>query len=113
MKKTVLITGTSSGLGKACAKVFVKNGWNVVATMRRPDREEELTKLREELVPRLDVEDPLTIRRAIEPGIDRFRRIDVLINNAGVGLYTPFEVPARGKVHAPSSFNVFGLIRVR
>jgi NADP-dependent 3-hydroxy acid dehydrogenase YdfG len=60
MKKTVLITGTSSGFGKACAKVLVKNGWNVVASMRRPYREEELTKLRDVLVTRLDVEDSKT-----------------------------------------------------
>jgi len=112
MKKTVLITGTSSGLGKACAKVFVKNGWNVVATMRRPDREEELTKLREVLVTRLDVEDQLTIREAIEAGIDRFGRIDVLINNAGFGLYGLFEATARGKVMEQFSVNVFGVMDV-
>ena len=112
MKKTVLITGTSSGLGKACAKVFVKNGWNVVATMRRPDREEELTKLRDVLVTRLDVEDQLTIREAIEAGIDRFGRIDVLINNAGFGLYGPFEATARGKVMEQFSVNVFGVMDV-
>ncbi len=112
MKKTVLITGTSSGLGKACAKVFVKNGWNVLATMRRPDREEELTKLRDVLVTRLDVEDQLTIREAIEAGIDRFGRIDVLINNAGFGLYGPFEATARGKVMEQFSVNVFGVMDV-
>jgi NAD(P)-dependent dehydrogenase (short-subunit alcohol dehydrogenase family) len=112
MKKTVLITGTSSGLGKACAKVFVKNGWNVVATMRRPDREEELTKLRDVLVTRLDVEDQMTIREAIDAGIDRFGRIDVLINNAGFGLYSPFEATARGKVMEQFSVNVFGVMDV-
>lgn len=112
MKKTVLITGTSSGLGKACAKIFVKNGWNVVASMRRPDREEELTKLRDVLVTRLDVEDQLTIREAIEAGIDRFGRIDVLINNAGFGLYGPFEATARGKVMEQFSVNVFGVMDV-
>jgi len=43
MKKTVLITGTSSGIGRAAAKYFAGNGWNVVATMRNPGAEAELS----------------------------------------------------------------------
>ena len=47
MKKTVLITGCSSGFGKLAAKTFHDHGWNVVATMRSPERETDLTRLAE------------------------------------------------------------------
>jgi len=57
MKKTVLITDCSSGLGKTSAKLFASKGWNVIATMRRPEAEAELTKLADVLVTRLDVQD--------------------------------------------------------
>jgi NAD(P)-dependent dehydrogenase (short-subunit alcohol dehydrogenase family) len=71
MKKTVLITGCSSGLGKATAKLFAGKRWNVVATMRRPEAEEELTKLADVLMARLDVQERDSIGTAIEAGIDR------------------------------------------
>jgi len=45
MTKTILITGSSSGIGKATAKYFQEKGWNIIATMRTPEKEEELTKL--------------------------------------------------------------------
>ncbi len=56
MAKTVLITGTSSGFGKETAKLFQKNGWNVIATMRSPEKENELTGLDNVFVTHLDVE---------------------------------------------------------
>ena len=44
-QKTIFITGSSSGLGRATAKLFASNGWKVIATMRNPDKETELNKL--------------------------------------------------------------------
>jgi NADP-dependent 3-hydroxy acid dehydrogenase YdfG len=55
MAKTVLITGASSGFGKETAKLFQKNGWNVIATMRSPEKEQELTQLDNVFVAALDV----------------------------------------------------------
>jgi len=55
MNKTILITGSSSGIGKATAKFFHHQGWNVVATMRNPERQTELTSPDNVLVTRLDV----------------------------------------------------------
>jgi NAD(P)-dependent dehydrogenase (short-subunit alcohol dehydrogenase family) len=55
MSKTILITGSSSGIGKATAKLFQEKGWNVIATMRTPEKEEELTKLNNVFLTRLDV----------------------------------------------------------
>ncbi len=112
MKKTVLITGTSSGLGKTAAKHFVGRGWNVVATMRAPEREKELTGLSDVLVTRLDVQDRESIQQAIQAGIERFGKIDALINNAGFGLFGVFETISREKVHEQFDINVFGVMDV-
>ena len=112
MKKTVLITGASSGLGKTTAKYFAGNGWNVVATMRSPDREKDLAGLSDVLVIRLDVQDRDSINTAIEAGIARFGKIDVLVNNAGFGLFGVFEAISPEKVREQFDVNVFGVMNV-
>ncbi len=111
-KKTVLITGTSSGFGKTTAKLFANKGWNVIATMRRPEGEEELTSLENVLVTRLDVQEHAGIVKAIEAGIARFGRIDALINNAGFGLFGLFEATPIEKVREQFDVNVFGVMDV-
>jgi NAD(P)-dependent dehydrogenase (short-subunit alcohol dehydrogenase family) len=112
MKKTVLITGASSGFGKVAAKLFASNGWNVVATMRKPGKEKELVGLDDVLVTRLDVQDRASIAEAIGSGITRFGRIDALINNAGFGLFGVFEATPREKVQEQFDVNVFGVMDV-
>jgi NAD(P)-dependent dehydrogenase (short-subunit alcohol dehydrogenase family) len=72
VKQTILITGTSTALGRATAQFFAVQGWNVVATMRRPEAEAELTRLDDVLVTRLDVQDLASIAEAIRAGITRF-----------------------------------------
>ena len=66
MKKTLLITGASSGIGKAAARRFQAAGWNVIASMRSPERETELTALDGVLVTRLDVLDVASIGAAVD-----------------------------------------------
>ena len=112
MKQTVLSTGTSSGLGKTAARLLARSGWNVVATMRRPEAEKELANLDNGLVSRLDVQDGASITEAIEAGIARFGQIDALINNAGFGLYGLFEATPREKVQEQFDVNVFGVMDV-
>ena len=91
MSKTIFITGASSGIGKATARLFQKKGWNVVANMRSPEKESELTDLERVHVERLDVLDVDSIERAVAGGIDRFGTLDAVINNAGYGAYGPLE----------------------
>jgi NAD(P)-dependent dehydrogenase (short-subunit alcohol dehydrogenase family) len=112
MKKTVLITGASSGLGKTAAKFFAGNGWNVVANMRSPDKEKDLVSFDAMLVTRLDVQERDSINAAIEAGIARFGKIDVLVNNAGFGLFGVFEAISRAKIQEQFNVNVFGVMDV-
>lgn len=112
MKKTVLITGCSSGLGHATARVFADRGWNIVATMRNPDNDSELATSDNILVSQLDVQDAESIRHAIEGGIRRFGRIDALVNNAGFGLFGLFEATSEDKIREQFDVNVFGVMRV-
>ena len=110
MKKTILITGASSGIGKTTAKLFQRNGFNVVATMRSPEKEEELKNLDNVLVTRLDVTDAESIQAAVEKGIKRFGLIDVLLNNAGFGAYGPLEATPNDKIKRQFDTNVIGLL---
>ena len=112
MRKTVLITGTSTGFGKATAKKFAREGWNVIATMRSPEAESELVTDETTLVTRLDVQDRTSIDAAIATGIAKFGRIDALVNNAGYGLHGIFEATDREKIQHQFDVNVFGVMDV-
>ena len=101
--KTVLITGCSSGYGLETARHFLAQGWHVVATMRTPRRDllpasEHLT-----ILP-LDVTDPASIASALQAA----GPIDVLVNNAGLGLFGAFEATPLGTVREIFETNTFG-----
>lgn len=111
-KQTVLITGASSGIGKSAAKYFHIRGWNVAATMRSPEKERELLKLPDTLCVRLDVTDTQSIQQAIEETIQRFKSIDVIVNNAGYGLVGPFEAITPERIERQMATNVYGVMDV-
>jgi NADP-dependent 3-hydroxy acid dehydrogenase YdfG len=110
--KTILITGASSGIGKASAKKFAENGWNVIATMRSPEKEQELTGIKNIFITRLDVQDLDSIFQAIQAGIEQFGKIDALLNNAGFGVFGAFELATREQIRKQFDINVFGLMDV-
>lgn len=108
---TILITGASSGIGKATALRFQSEGWNVIATMRDPATS-DLGDLDNVLVTRLDVTDPASISAAVNAGMDRFGAIDVLLNNAGYGAYGPLEAFSTDRIRCQFDTNVIGLLEV-
>lgn len=110
--KTILITGASTGIGRATAIYFQEKGWNVIATMRTPEKEEELSKLDNVLVSKLDVTDLDSINNTIKVGIEKFGKIDVLVNNAGYGAYGPLETFPRENIVRQFNTNVIGLLDV-
>ena len=112
MTKTILITGASSGIGKVTARLFQEKGWNVIATMRRPEAEDELNKLERVLVTRLDVTDLASIGTAVEAGLKAFGQIDALLNNAGYGAFGLLEATSVEKIERQFATNVIGLLEV-
>ncbi|MEI7582168.1 SDR family oxidoreductase [Runella sp.] len=112
MKKTVLITGTSSGIGKAAVIYFSEKGWNVAATMRNPQKETELNKLPNVRLYTLDVTDEASIKTAIDSAIADFGDIDVIVNNAGYGAVGIFEKATPEQIQKQFDTNVFGVMNV-
>lgn len=111
MKSMILITGCSSGFGKAAAALFLARGWNVIATMRspKPTLFEESDRL---LVTALDVTDPNSVSDAVAEGIARFGRIDVVVNNAGIGLFSALEATPDEVIRQAFETNTFGVMGV-
>lgn len=112
MKKVIFITGASSGIGKATSLFFANHGWNVIATMRDPEREQELAEIPNVLLMKLDVTDIESVNAAIRQGIAKFGKIDVLLNNAGYGQQGLFEAINAAKIIKQFDVNVFGLMEV-
>lgn len=112
MRKTVLITGASSGIGRATALLFQSNGWNVAATMRSPEKEVELNQLAHVICPALDVQEPASIQAAVQETLSAFGRIDAVVNNAGYGLIGAFETFSPEQIERQFATNVFGLMHV-
>lgn len=108
---SILITGTSSGIGKATAVRFHSEGWNVIATMRDTSAS-DLADLDNVLVTRLDVTDSASITAAVTAGIEHFGAIDVLLNNAGYGAYGPLEAFSTDRIRRQFDTNVIGLLEV-
>ena len=114
MSKTVLITGCSSGFGKATAQLFLDKGWNVVATMRRPSDnliEGPADRLR---VVALDVTDAESIKAAISEATAHFGSVDVLVNNAGIGWFSPLETTSDETIRhmfETNTFSVMAMVR--
>ena len=111
MSKTIFITGASSGLGKATAKLFAAKGWNVLATMRQPASETELTRLDNVTVLPLDVTRPQQVRETIQ-GALKSHDVEVVFNNAGYGLAGPMDATDDARIARLFETNVFGAMRV-
>jgi len=109
---SVLITGCSSGIGRETAFYFHNMGWRVAATMRSPEKEMELNSLPDVFVDSLDVTSKDSINSAIENAIKQFNKIDVLVNNAGIGFFSVFEETDEAVIRETFETNIFGTMWV-
>jgi NAD(P)-dependent dehydrogenase (short-subunit alcohol dehydrogenase family) len=109
-QKTIFITGSSSGLGRATAKLFSSKGWKVIATMRNPDKETELDKLASVVLLPLDVTDPKQIKATVDKAVT-MGGVDVVFNNAGYGMAGPLEGLTDEQIVRMVDTNMMGAIR--
>jgi NAD(P)-dependent dehydrogenase (short-subunit alcohol dehydrogenase family) len=109
-----LITGASSGLGRALAEVALERGDRVVATARDPETVAELVERHpgRVIAARLDVTEPDQARAAVDAAVATFDRIDVVVNNAGFGLFGALEELSDEDLRGEFEANVFGALNV-
>jgi NAD(P)-dependent dehydrogenase (short-subunit alcohol dehydrogenase family) len=112
MAKTILITGASSGIGRATAIYFAEKGWNVAATLRDPLKADSALQHPQISLFALDVTNADSIAQAITDTLDRYKKVDVLLNNAGYGLFGPIEAIDSQQIQQQFATNLFGLIGV-
>ncbi|QNA77161.1 SDR family NAD(P)-dependent oxidoreductase [Streptomyces sp. So13.3] len=118
-QKTVLITGTSSGIGLATAVAAAQAGWLTVATMRDPGKADALRKAAAEAgvtdriqIKRLDVVDPDSVADCLTEVIAEHGRLDALVNNAGAGHVGTIEQGTVADVRGTMEVNFFGVVEV-
>jgi len=114
MSKTIFITGASKGFGKIWAEAFLKRGDKVIATARTLSHLDDLIKTYgENIFPiKLDVNNRDAVFAAVKKGKDHFGNIDVLINNAGFGLFGAIEETTETEARQQMETNFFGLLWV-
>ena len=112
-KKVLLITGAGRGMGVDIAKAALAAGYAVVATGRNPETVAQAVGATEDLLTvRLDVTDPASAGAAVRAAVDRFGRIDVLVNNAGTFIAGFFEEIPADDFRAQLETNLFGPLNV-
>lgn len=113
--KTILITGASSGIGKASAELFAKNGANIILVARD---EEKLNKVNQEishkniktLACRCDVSDKNQVKQMTDTVIEKFDKIDVLVNNAGFAIYGSVSNTSIDDIESQMRTNYLGMV---
>jgi NADP-dependent 3-hydroxy acid dehydrogenase YdfG len=108
-QNAIFITGSSSGLGRAAAKLFASKNWKVIATMRNPNTEKELTIIPDVTMMALDTTDPQQIQSAEQ--VVTSGGGDVVFNNAGYGLAGPLEGLTDEQILRMVNTNMLGAIR--
>ena len=113
-QKVWLITGTSTGFGRELAAQLLADGKAVVATARKPEQLSELCDgyPKTALAVALDVTDQGSVDAAVKRALERFGRVDVLVNNAGYGLAGAIEEASEAEFMPVFETNLFGLLRV-
>lgn len=110
--KTVLITGSSSGIGKAAVNFFAMKEWCVAASMRNPENEPDYKKGSNVEIFKLDVTNRESVNECVKEVLDKFGKIDVVVNNAGYGLIGPLEFGSSKQIKKQIDTNIVGVINV-
>jgi NAD(P)-dependent dehydrogenase (short-subunit alcohol dehydrogenase family) len=108
------ITGVSGGLGRAIAEEVAQAGHIAIGTLRKDDQATEFTQLHpgNTFGIKMDVDDAASVKQGVEQALYQFGKIDVLVNNAGYGLFGAVEEAAEGEVLAQMETNFMGALRV-
>ncbi|HKL33933.1 MAG TPA: SDR family oxidoreductase [Tangfeifania sp.] len=112
-KKVVIITGASSGIGKALAEKYAAEGWNLVLAARRDERLQELKEKlarAEVLTVKTDVTVEGDCKNLVEKAVEKFGKIDVLINNAGISMRALFNNTEMEVLHRLMNVNYWGTV---
>jgi len=112
-KKVVIITGASSGIGKALAEKYAAEGWNLVLAARRNERLQELKEKlarAEVLTVKTDVTVEGDCKNLVEKAVEKFGKIDVLINNAGISMRALFNNTEMEVLHRLMNVNYWGTV---
>lgn len=107
MSKVILITGASSGIGAISAKFLAEKGFKVYGTSRQPKENNEVFEMIQ-----LDVLDVKSINKAVTMIIQKEGRLDILINNAGMGITGPIEETPTQEMRKAFETNFFGVVEV-
>ena len=111
MNKTIIVTGASSGIGYASVKFLCEKGYRVFALSRNIKKMQSLEQYGACLIC-VDLQDELSIKKAIQEITKKSPKIDVLINNAGYGSYGAFENVSSKEARAQFEVNIFGLATI-
>lgn len=116
-EKVAVITGSSSGIGYESALAFARDGYRTYATVRNPEKGAKLAEIAQKekldlLVEKMDVDDESSVRAMIEKILANDKRIDVLVNNAGWGLFGCTEDVSIEGFRSQFETNFFGIIRL-
>jgi NAD(P)-dependent dehydrogenase (short-subunit alcohol dehydrogenase family) len=116
MQKVAIVTGSISGIGYATSLMLARNGFYTYASVRDVNKSTSLQSIANtEKIPlkpiQLEVTDDSSVKNAIEKVVSEKGRIDVLVNNAGYGLFGAFEDLSLDEIKAQFETNLFGVIR--
>jgi NADP-dependent 3-hydroxy acid dehydrogenase YdfG len=109
--QVVFVSGATSGIGWETARLFRDEGARVVGTGRDPDRLAALAGEIDLALP-MDVTDDASVHAAVAAAVARMGRVDVLVNNAGIGLFKPWDETPVAEVHRIMDVNLYGVVRL-